>query len=140
MSVLHHSLALCVVVCGCAPVTAHAPPYVVHGSPVEYRWDATRPGNAGSYTDPETGRCVVLVNPDTWHNLSPVVQHWTLLHELAHCEGAVGELAADCYAVARLAPAPSDLAALVAHVSTYPASYSHPPGAQRAARILECAP
>lgn len=124
---------------GCAPVTASAPPYVVHGQPVEYRWDATIGARAGAYVD-ETGRCVVLVNPEHWWGLAPVVQHWTLRHEIAHCEGAASEIDADCAAVRSMRLAPTQLATLVAHVQTMRASRRHPPGAARAARILECAP
>lgn len=124
---------------GCAPVTAAAPPYVVHGQPVEYRWDATLGARAGAYVD-ETGRCVVLVHPDHWWGLAPVVQHWTLRHEIAHCEGAASELEADCAAVQGMRLAPTQLATLVAHAQSMRASHRHPPGAARAARILECAP
>lgn len=133
-------LAAALLLSGCVPVHASAPPYAVAGVPVEYRWDATLRGNAASYTDPDTGRCVVLVDPDTWGDLPPVVQHWTLLHELAHCEGAATELDADCAAARRLRAAPADLAALAAHVHDYPASDRHPTGAERAVAILRCAP
>lgn len=125
---------------GCVPVTAAAPPYAVAGVAVEYRWDSALHGNATSYTDPDTGRCIVLVDPDTWGELPPVVQHWTLLHELAHCEGAATELEADCVAAGRLRVGDVDLAALAAHVHDYPASDRHPDGAARAAEILRCAP
>lgn len=123
----------------CAPVTAAAPPHVVHGQPVDYQWDATIDARAGAYVD-EAGRCVVLVHPDHWWGLAPVVQHWTLRHEIAHCEGATSEIEADCAAVQGMRLAPTQIAELVAHVQSMRAGPTHPPGAERAANILECVP
>lgn len=132
------ALALCT---GCmGPVLIAPPPAWVGSLPVAYEWDDRPRGNAASYTDPETGQCVVLIHPERLPLLGPEAQHWTLLHEIAHCAGARSELDADCDATESLALAPASLATLVAHVQDYPASDRHPPGAVRAARILECAP
>ena len=127
---------------GCArgAVLVAPPPIWAGHLPVAWQYDERVRGHAGSYVDPHTGQCHVLLHPERFGALDPVVQHWTIAHEVAHCEGAGTELHADCDAVRALAPAPADLATLVAHVAAYPESDVHPPGAQRAAELLECAP
>lgn len=134
-------LAITLLCVACSPpVTVAPPPTWVAHAPVVYEYDATLRGHAGSYTDPHTGVCHVLLHPDRWGGLPAIVQHWTIGHEIAHCRGARSETEADCAAVRALTPTPADLATLVAHVQAYPASPVHPPGAVRAARILECSP
>lgn len=110
----------------------------------------------------ESGRAVILYNPELLARFGPLLKDFFIAHEYGHvAHGHIGgalapldardedrrlkqELDADCYAAAQLGPA--NRAAVEAAVRLFtrmgPFRYDklHPTGSQRAAQILACLP
>jgi len=138
---------LALMVAACAPAEVAPPTYVLQDRiPVTYVWDSTIPGEAQarwSIRKPPT----IAIHPTKFLRQPPAVQHFIILHELAHLDFVLrgvgqSELAADCQAVVWMREksmmSSSGLAEVIWFLQNLGPSDVHPPGVERANNALSC--
>ena len=123
--------ALALLLAACAPSMA-PPPHSVAGVAVEYRAAPYGAHGAAYYdgTTPVVGLRVA--------DLHPAHQWFVLAHEWCHLEGAETETGADCCAARYLRSLGVPVVGVVAALQEYDAGPLHPPGAVRAAVVIDC--
>lgn len=84
----------------------------------------------------------VIVYSDRFLELGEVEQAWVFAHEICHLSGTVPEVEADCcawlWASGSLSWGDPELSRIVSMVQQWPASNDHPPGPERAYKIMQC--
>lgn len=132
------ALVLALFLCACERPLLMPPTYSVGGVAVRYVVDHSLSGHAGASW--RAGVPTIHVNTIAMRRLEPVVQHWILLHELAHLHGASDEADADCLAtrMGRDLGLLAELHEVVLHLQSMPGSDAHPAGHVRAAIVVNC--
>jgi hypothetical protein len=84
----------------------------------------------------------LIVNPERFPKLTPVLQRWAYAHECGHQYVGRDEEAADCFAIFRGRAEgwldAGGMEEICAFISRAPGSFTHPPGIRRCAVMRKC--
>lgn len=135
--------------CQSKEVNISPPQYYIEVFPVQYVWDTDLVGNAAaSWID---GKPIIFLHPDRFPEKDPNIQHWIILHELAHLYapgglhvGGVSEIEADCIALEMMEKrqllSDRSFVELLIYLQDLPGydKLRHPSGSTRAYYLSQC--